>query len=138
MCACKREGCDCIQRRDAFLDADRFVINCFCDSPTTAPAFPSLEGWLLVCVASDVQCQPCVSRALIHSPPEPSCTAGLAGCCCHTAASLFHRRAAEFRPLEGPCEFSSVKQAHLFAAFPSFIIVRVKPKHFPHSLGRRL
>lgn len=107
----------------------------FCDPPPhIAPASASLEGSLLGSVASDVQCQPCVSRALIRSPPEPSCAAGLA-VCCHTAASLFHRQAAKFQPLEGPCEFGSLKQAHLLAAFPPFPNCEVETKAFPAQRG---
>lgn len=50
----------------------------------------------------------------------------------------FSQTTAQFQPLEGPCEFSSLKQADFFATFPSFITVRVRPEHFPHSLGRNL
>lgn len=40
-------------------------------------------------------------------PSRGSCAAGLAGCC-HTAAGLSHRQAANRQSLEGPCEFSSL------------------------------
>lgn len=101
--------------------------------PPPAPAFPPLEGLLLICVASDRPCQPCVSKALIHSPSEPSCTAGMAGCC-HTAASLFHRQAAQFQPLEGPCEFSSLKQAD--CCFSIFHNCESETRAFPTQPGQ--
>lgn len=78
--------------------------------------------------------------ALREQGSDPQPTRGFLHCgngrllphCCEP----FSQTTAQFQPLEGPCEFSSLKQADFFAAFPSFITVRVKPKHFPHSLGR--
>lgn len=87
--------------------------------------------WSCFCASQGV-CQP---RSVGHW--VASCTAGLAGCC-HAAASLSHRQAAKFQPLEGPCKLSSLKQGHLLAALPSFITTRPKPKHFPRCSHRCL
>lgn len=105
----------------------------FCGSPPTPQPLLFL---LLRAHCSSVGIR-CAMSALHEQGSDPQPTRAFLHCrllphCCEP----FAQTAAQFQPLEGPCEFSSLKQADFFAAFPSFITVRVKPKHFPHSLGR--
>lgn len=101
----------------------------FCAPPaSTAPAFPSLGGSLLACVASDVPCQPCVSRALIRSPAEPPCAA--------TQLQAFFT-AGNISAMGGALGVQQLEASSFCCCFAIFLSARVPAKRCLRSPGRR-